>query len=437
VAAVTDRRVALLMFAGLMVVYTSSRVRVQTDSIWTIPTAASIALRHDTNLDEYQPAFARVSHGVRPVGAHFYYDYPLGAVLIAVPVVFLTDLVAEAGRALGLGLGLKRWYASLHATADADPGFWNRTEQLIASPLVGIAALLVFFTARRFVSQRGALGVALLFGLGTSAYSTASRVLWQHAPSVALIAWAVWLLTRPGGQTVRSAALCGLAVALCYVCRPTNALTVAGVTIYFALRERRCLVPYLAAAACVAGPFCAYNLSTYGTLLSPYYTNALFIGDNVALAALGQLVSPSRGLLVFSPFLVFSGIGFAAKARARSLTAIDVLFAVLIVVHWAVISTWAIWWAGHCVGPRFFTDVLPYLMWFAAKPIASVADAPRQRRALTATLAVTGLLSIAIHTAGAMSPRVHGWNDGPPDNVDRMPSRVWDWKDPQVLRAFY
>ena len=185
-------------------------------------------------------------------------------------------------------------------------------------------------------------------------------------------------------------------------------------------------------AAVVALPFCAYNLSVYGHPLPSYFQGGRLSaqGATVAEAFAGNWVSPARGLLVFSPVLVFS-LGWAVAAlRRRSLSPVDAVCLFLIVAHAVVISTFPHWWGGHSVGPRLFTDVLPCFAWLLAPALPQGSG--RSWRA--AVLALFAAWSVWVHGRAAWTYALHRWNDGPP-NVDLAPERLWDWKDPQFLRG--
>ena len=431
---------AWLLCLGLFAVYTASQVQMQTDSLWSIPSAASILHEGNADLDEYAPSFNQATAYARAVyGGRTYYEYPPGVMVSALPFLALAEGAFSLGRPLLAHLGAPgaaalAWLELFQSTGKVDLGSFHRTEQLIASFYVCAAAGVLLVVLRKRVSARAALVTVLLFALGTTAYSTASRVLWQHGPGLLAIACVVWMLARPA-QTARTAFFAGLAVALAYVCRPTHSITVVVVTAYFVLRFRRLLPAYFAGAVLVAAPFCGYNLHLYGSLLSPYYTHPLDASASsffMALAA--NLVSPSRGLLVYSPFLVLAGVGFVQRWKGRELTPSEKAFAVIVLLHWVAISAFPIWWAGHSVGPRFFTDVLPYLVLFLAFPVQHVVEAPRQHRALAGVLAVTAAFSVFFHWRASTSYDVHMWNSFPV-NVDSAPERCWDWKDPQFLRA--
>src|ERR1019366_8265121 len=92
-------------------------------------------------------------------------------------------------------------------------------------------------------------------------------------------------------------------------------------------------------------------------------------------------------------------------------------------------SAWRGWWGGYCYGPRFFTDVLPVLA-LCAIPTAERLWRRTTGRALVVVLAVYGAL---VQGIGVYCDD-NSWN-ALPDSVDHTPERVWDWSDPQILRA--
>jgi hypothetical protein len=436
----THRRwLPLVVFLAAFTVYAASPVCIQTDSIWTLPTAASLLHQGNADLDEFAPTFTSYTRsGVLTFNGHAYFAYPMGAVLAAVPFLVAADLGLRLASPLLPHLGkvgayATRWLALFHATGDLDLGFYNQTEHLIASVLVALAAMLVFLAARRRTRLGPALAATAVFAFGTTAYSTASRVLWQHAPSLLAIAAVVYLAGR-AEQTRRTAFLAGLAVAFSYVARPTNGLAVLAITALYLWRWRAKLVAYFAGAAVVAVPYLADMLATYGALFPPYYRQGLdFFSLRFLQALAANAVSPSRGLFVFSPVLLFAFWGMARALRRRERAPWEVAFAAVVVAQWLVVSAFPVWWAGHSVGPRFLTDVLPFLAYFLVEPLDRLTESPRAHPAALGAFALTAAISLAIHTSAATRPAVHHWNDGPP-NVDQAPERAWSWADPQFLR---
>ena len=93
----------------------------------------------------------------------------------------------------------------------------------------------------------------------------------------------------------------------------------------------------------------------------------------------------------------------------------------------------SVWWGGHSFGPRLLADVLPALVLGPGAHLAGrPAGPPRRRWLLGAAFAA----SVLVEVAGAFyypSPRDVEWNLSPKD-VDLAHERLWDWRDPQLLR---
>jgi hypothetical protein len=91
-------------------------------------------------------------------------------------------------------------------------------------------------------------------------------------------------------------------------------------------------------------------------------------------------------------------------------------------------SFYSVWWGGLCYGPRYLTDVSPFLVLLLV-PVWQDVQAVRWRRLGFHLLVWT---SIFIQTLGAMI-----W-DGDwytfPTHVDVDHARLWDWKDSEITR---
>jgi len=429
------------VFALALAVYLASPVIVQSDSIWSVPTAASIWLRGDVDLDEYRPAVVRTgSYAVIAQGGHLYGYFPLGASWAAVPFVAVGDLLTgvacpEAPGAAESTTGWCGWREALHRQGDLNHRAYARTERFVASFLTAMAAALIFLVARRMTSLRASLWVAVAFALGSSAYSTSSRVLWQHAPSLLVGSLVLWLVTHPRQSGLR-AALTGVAVGCAYVVRPTHSLLVLALTGLFLLTRRRQLPAFLLGGAAVGIPFLVHSFTTYGSWLPPYYLpQRLSPGEGHLLEALaGNLVSPARGLLVYSPIFAFALAAWGIGAVRRRLTATEKALGLVVLGHWVSISSFPHWWGGHSLGPRLFTDVVPWLTFLLIPVVAQAVESGGGRRPRSWALAGALAVSVALHAHAAIHPGVHGWNDGPP-SVDDAPRRLWDWSDPPFLRG--
>src|SRR5581483_6043782 len=137
---------------------------------------------------------------------------------------------------------------------------------------------------------------------------------------------------------------------------------------------------------------------------SPWYWTALA----------GDLISPSRGFLIYSPF--FLVVFYLLIRYRRDVVSRDLclLAAAIVVAHILLIADLPIWWGGTCYGPRFITDVIPWLMLLT---ILAIDVARRSAAFSRATLpAVAGLLlafSVFTHARGAFSFDTLLWTDTP------------------------
>ncbi len=419
-------------------VYVAAPQRVHSDSIWVVPTALSLVLRGDLDLDEYRPACARVQHGCSEVNGHLYSDFPVAPALIAAGGlgVFEAGLWVVRPAVMhvpALARQVTRWETHRDALGDIDLQFFDVTENLLAAGCVSLAVVLFFLALRRRLLGDGtALVLAATLAFGTSAFSTASRVMWQHGPAMACCCGALLLLLRPATR----AGLLGLGVVLAagWLCRPTMSVFGALVVALLALTRRRDLPLVLLGAALVVGAFLALNERLFAQLLPAYFVAGRLdpLSGQLGTALAGNLVSPSRGLFVFTPLAVLVPVGlFVALRRRGAWFPLEVMLATWLVMHWLIISTFPHWWGGHSFGPRFWTETSPALVWLLV-PLFE-PGAVRSRVAL-GVFVVLASLGVAIHTRGATSLVPWKWNDEPV-NVDEAPARLWDWRDPQFLRV--
>lgn len=409
----------------MFAVHVLSPVMTSFDSRWSIHTAMSLIREGDTDLDEYEEVVRASGYlTTERVGGHLYTVVPVVASLLAVPFVFALD---------------RFWSGVLHEDLDRririDPGIVERTERFVASVVVAATAVLLYLVGGLVLEGTWpAVLLAGAFAFGTSAWSTASRALWQHGPSMLLLTIALYLilLARRRPPLIQYAAL---PLAVAYVARPTNAISAVLLTLFVLRRYRPFALRYLLWGGLVAVPFVAFSLATYGSVLPPYYRDARLAPPARFVEALaGHLISPSRGLFVFSPVLLFALAGAAARLKGPRREELETWLVGIVLLHWLTISVWPEWWGGHSYGPRLFSDMLPYLLYLLSPMAASLV---RPRGAGPAVLACAFALalsvSVFVHHRGATSRYADLWNAEPVD-VDVRPARVWDWRDPQFLR---
>ncbi len=303
-------------------------------------------------------------------------------------------------------------------------------EKLAASVITAFSAVLVFLSLGRLVSGRWAIGLTLVYGLGTSSLSVSSQALWQQGPTQLFVALLVWAVTGPIDR--RHIAVAGLAMATAAAIRGSNALLVLPVGLWLLWRYPRA-APWLALGA--VPPVAAvllYNLYYFGSpapggarlTTVPFW--ALFTQTPFLEGFAGVLASPARGLFVYSPVLLVSiaGAALAWRNGPPVLRPLSVGAGLLVLL----VSKWAMWWGGHSWGPRLLADALPIFAVLLAPAVRRLAT----RAAFVAAFWLLAILSIGAHALGAYQYDAR-W-DGEA-GVNPSISRFWSWADGPL--AFY
>ena len=361
--------------------------------------------------------------------SHYYYlaattrpdvyvnTFGLGAALAGLPVYAVLDLFTDI---------------------ETDRHWWWHGGALTASLLTACAALFVFLAARGFVKPVPAFLVALAFGVGSCVWPVSSQALWQHPANTFFLSLGAWfLLRRP--QRTSDAAWCGAAFGMAVLCRPASAVVVVCAGAYLLWVNRRRLAAYVLGGLPFLVILAAYN--------SHYFGSPLIFGQGVASAIIassstgseslwqsswleslpGLLISPSRGLLWYSPVLVLgvlSAVTVWREPRFRPLIPLQAGALAMILVAGA----WFDWWGGSTWGYRSIVDTAPFLALLMIPVIERMLD----RRGLRVLFGVLLVWSVTVQFVGSYSYSVIGWTThwSEHENPDR--ASLWQWRQPQI-----
>jgi hypothetical protein len=375
---------------GVLTVYLSNSKRlIQVDT--QLATFAAIRLIESGNLDvdEFRPLIDPLLVAtIKGPNGHLYSQYPPGSTLACLPFMFL-PVVAKLVPSLAL----------LDVVAKLTAACWT-----------AVAVMLLFSALRRYAAA-GALVATLAFAFGTVAFSSASQDLWQHGPGMVGLALALLLVAREG-ETAGSALLLGAALGWAVVCRAPNLLPALVLFLVVLLRRRR-----VAAWACLGAlPFAALtvwvNVLTTGSPLVFAQAKNYQMGnfDTPLFKGLaGLLFAPSRGLFVYSPFLVLAVVGVARElrsvARGQGGVPLGAIGLVATVPLLLLLANWTEWFGGWSYGYRIIGEASLLLTPAFA---AFVASRPMgvMRRALVLTLVG---FSFAVHSLQVYFPD-DSWN---------------------------
>jgi hypothetical protein len=228
----------------------------------------------------------------------------------------------------------------------------------------------------------------------------------------------------------------GVALGAAYAVRPTNLVPLVVIGAAYFLREWRAGLLALAGAAVPVGALVWLSFAVLGKPLQGYYEPGRGRPGGTYLVGLaGNLVSPGRGLLIWSPFVLLAVPAVVRAVRRPARDRVLTVCGAVVGLHWLLIATLKPWWAGWSVGPRLFSDVLPFVMLLVADGwlLIRARTPPRLLAPVVVGAALLVGFSLFTHVRAATHFSVQLWNSAPQD-VDTHPDRLWDWRDPQFLR---
>lgn len=328
--------------------------------------AASLAQSFDFDLDEFPEVEAPFA---RQAGAHRVSIYPVLSAVLAAPV-----------------FAVCRAFFALDETGSALAG------KLAAALLSSLAAGVFFQALARRHPLAEARTAALLLALGTSVWST-SQALWQHPAAVLLLSVALLFLFKAEDDEVW-AGRAGLPLALLVAARHADVALAVPIALGVALRWRRRIPAFLLWGAPAALFVAAYQLAYFGSPLQHGFSGGLASRFNEpwGVGQLGLLVSPAKGLFVFTPLALVALVGLARRLRSGDVWTSATLGAAVL-AHLVFVGRWSEWHGGESFGPRMMTDALPLLFVFL----------PPGFDALPRLAPVLGLVSLLVQALGAFS----------------------------------
>lgn len=375
----------------------------------TLLVSQAIAQHGSVKLDAYGETFLD-SYGyiIQRKGGHFYNYFPLGTALVSTPFVAIAN-------AFGFDM--------------------TKDEPLIQMVLAALAALLITFTlyktARLYLRQTESILLAGLCWFGSSLASTVGTALWSHDFALVFSCAAIYLvLLHRQPEALLAPALIGLSLFMAYLCRPTLALLSPFLLLYYFLQDKKSALLAAATLGLLLLGFMGWSMHEFAQILPDYYLPKRLEGGDFATALYGNLLSPARGLLIFSPFLLLSLLLTIRLApRNKTLAKLSLISLAWPLAHLLSISQFPHWWAGWSFGARLMVDALPGLFVGLFSGLAALGQ--RKNFAYAAVI-VSGLLAIYINTyQGLFNTYSWKWNIEP--NVDDYPEYLFDWDYPPFL----
>lgn len=347
-----------------------------------------------------------------------------GVLVVSKPRYFLAEGVRQ-GRYVniygpGAGITALPYFAVLSLFKKdwkANSGILGQEGRIFAAALVAGSAVFVYLALLCHLRREAAMGLSLLYGLGTCVWAEPTQALWQQTPTLFFVSMGALFLSRID-QGRKFALACGFAFGTAVLCRPTVGILLAATSVYLLLKARKSLSSYLAGALPALLMLAWYNATYLG---SPFMFGQMKSGDTLSATAgtlggalqaphletfAGLLVSPSRGLFVFSPFFLFSVWG-AVEAWRHQGFGVQRVLGVTVAGFVVLAACWFQWYGGSCFGYRILVEGSPLLVLLLV-PVAHRVLASKTWRGLFVLCAVW---SVIVQTLGTFAYDPIGWNE--------------------------
>jgi hypothetical protein len=435
----------LALAMGTFSIHWAAPVSQMADSTYSLLLSETILREQSFQLDRHfkPPLHPWLYPGLLPsglpyqlveVGDELHLSYAPGVAVLSIPAVGVMNLFG------------------LHTiNADRNYNFAGEKtmQRILAALLVAMLVCIIHHTALTALPHVPALLIALAAGFGTSLLSNASRAVWADTWASLLIGVVILHFFRVA-RTKRplSPLILATLIAWSVFAKHTGVIPVLTITAYVALRHPRSLPVYLGVGLLWAAVLEWYSLFYLRAPVPFYYVmedspTSLFeaLSEEIRPATIltglaGVLISPSRGLLLYTPTPLFVAWLTVRHWRSIAPRGLALLAVATIALQILITAAWPIWHGGHAYGPRLFTTLIP---WFALLAVLGVeallkGGASSKPRIQCAAAGLLIALSVFIHARGAFVQATWAWNDRPgPEQFQRA---LWDWRDMQMLAGW-
>lgn len=396
-------------------------------------------LKHEQDIKENE--FPRYLRYVRD---HYMSAYPVMPAILSIPVYTVPVF-------LGLTEGA---VSSMGFTQTEIVG--TLLSKISGSLVVSISVGILYLTLLRLTNKRSALWIALIYGLATSSWAVSSQGLWQSSMSQPCLAFAFYFFIKAKENT-RNIIYAGIPLALSVACRPHNTIFVLIMFVYVIHKHRAQIIHFMAYPAIIATILLTYNIYYFSTPVGGYGTTTesskiltskeideketltknneiKVVSDASRLSyprlnrLLGLLVSPSRGLLVYSPCLIFAFIGMVLALYHRNLLLTYVAIATIMTI--ISYSSFYGWHGAFGYSYRMLVDLLPGLCLF----LAVVYDWIVKHRWVKSLFVFLVFFSIFIQIIGTFFYPCGFYDEASKSDI-RSDRIFWNWKDAEFVRC--
>lgn len=247
---------------------------------------------------------------------------------------------------------------------------------LTSSLIMGITSLLFYkLVADNFaLTKRQTLLVTLIFAFGSINFAMFSQALWQHGVvELFTICALISIFKYHTQQSPRWLFFAGVFMSVAFVTRPTALLIIFYLTLLmvsFFTSFKRFLVNfgYYFVGLVVPLLILIYINKNMGISIhnNGYASQLLSWYSKFPEGFIGMWLSPSKGILVYSPIFIFSLLGLwqatTNKGWAKRENFKFIVCGFIIISHTLILSIWKHWYGGYSFGYRMAGEIIPFLV---------------------------------------------------------------------------
>jgi len=281
---------------------------------------------------------------LRKVGDNYLTAFPLISSIISLPITFFYFLFDS-----------KISWESVYFISHLSGSF-----------IISLSSALIFYIFFNLLKTnlKKSLILTFIFSMCTINLPLISQGLWQHGTVQLFLILAVifYLKNNPF--------LLFLSLGFAILARPTAGIALVIFAVFLIINQRKRIYPDFEFKYWVGGLFgilipflffIYYNNTFYQSLTNQGYASQLensWLG-NFPESFIGMFLSPSKGVLIYSPIFILSLIGFYYGYKNHSLVKISFW---IVLIHCLVLSKWKHWYGGYGFGYRMVSDVIPFFI---------------------------------------------------------------------------
>ena len=250
-----------------------------------------------------------------------------------------------------------------------------------------VALLLLFVLCRLWLPPWEALIITLGGFFGSIIFSTLGSAFWSINYTV-IFNFAVLILLsakqtifKDGRYHTAIGIALGILLFLSFFCRVSSVAIIVCTLAYLLITDfRQAVISGATAFVCLLA-FAFWSFTEYDLILPPYYALNRLDDAPVPMwvGLYGNLVSPSRGIFVFMPWLLLP-IGWIIFRPSVWRDKFVLYASAWFVLQLVIASRAVIWWGGGSFGPRLLVEAMPALILLTLIAWHNIKDSQFQYR---------------------------------------------------------